>query len=342
MGTRLAVLQVLAAASVALAACWPTPTAAEKPPKMPRVAVAFARIPMADLQGPKPRFPGAQVLLQSLSELGWNPGKDVEIVWRSAEGNTDLHDSIMEELASLPVSVIAVSGNPLIRAAMRRTRTIPIVMITSTGPVESGLVATLAKPGGNVTGIAGENSVELNGKRLALLKQVSPQTTRVAFIQDRSSNSMTGGATAETHAAAAKLGIRLLPYKIDSHIELEAAVADAVRHGANGMFVDTSLSAATADQAAFHALARRHRLATMHTYANAVTSGGLMFYGTKPGEQYRRAAFYIHRILAGGRPSDMPVEQPSALQLILNLQAARDIGLEIPAQMLAIADEVRR
>ena len=110
--------------------------------------------------------------------------------------------------------------------------------------------------------------------------------------------------------------------------------------GANAVFVDTSLSAAAADQAAFHALARKHRMATMHTYANAVTSGGMIFYGIKPGEHYRRAAFYIHRILSGGRPSDMPVEQPSVLHLIVNLRAAREIGLEIPGSVVSLADQV--
>src|SRR5687768_17693341 len=117
MNERRLGIGALGAAMVAVAACWPAQATAEKAPEVPRVAVTFARIPMADLQGPTPRFPGAQVLLQSLSELGWKPGKDVEIVWRSAEGNLELHDPIMKELTSLPVKVIAASGNPMIRAA---------------------------------------------------------------------------------------------------------------------------------------------------------------------------------------------------------------------------------
>ena len=321
--------------------CTPFPLPAQvESARVHRVGIVFWRIPPADLEGPAPRFPGAQVLRDSLAAHGWIAGKNIELVWRSAEGDPGRLDRIFDELVAMPVHALAVSGNELTKTAMRKTRAIPIIMILSTAPVEAGLVSSLARPGGNVTGLLGEAADDLNGKRLALLKQAAPRVTKVAFLLDTRTNTMTGGITPPTQMAARNLGITLMPYRVDSMADLERAVAEAVREGANGLFVDTSLSAPEKDQPAFHRLAERYKLPAMHTYGNAVTTGGLMFYGIAAGLFYRRSAFYIDRILRGSRPADLPVEQPSSFELTINLRAARAIGLAIPESIRAQADKV--
>ena len=168
----------------ALATSWLPPAAESQSLKVRRVAVVFWRIPPADLTGQPPAFPGARTLVESLGELGWVPGRNVEILWRSAEGSEAKRDRILDELVAARVDVIAISGNDLIKAAMARTRSIPIVMLFSVAPVEAGLVASLARPGGNVTGAMAEDSIDLHGKRLALLNQAAPRTTRVALLHD--------------------------------------------------------------------------------------------------------------------------------------------------------------
>jgi putative tryptophan/tyrosine transport system substrate-binding protein len=306
-----------------------------------RIGVIFWRIPVADLEGPNPRYPGAAILRGSLISNGWVPGKNIEIVWRTAEGDLRRADSVLEELVRAPVDVIVVSGNEIAKAAMLRTKTIPIVMLVSTLPVESGLVASLSRPGGNVTGMVYE-AANLNAKRLAILKEAAPRVARVAFLHDGDHKTMSGGITEETRAAARLLGMTLLPYGVDTPAELERAMLDAVRNGADAVFVDTSLSAAAKDQPAFHALAERHRLPMMHTYANAVQTGGLMYYGPARGYVFRRGAAYIDRILRGGKPANMPLEQTSSYELIVNLKAAKAIDLPVPPGLIGQADELIR
>ena len=330
-------------ATIAVAACaalWPSMGHAADPAAPKRIGVIFGRIPARDLVGPTPAFPGAQVLREGLVSRGWVDGRNVEILWRSTEGDLPRMGAIVDELASKAVDVLAISGNPQIAAALDRSRRIPIVMIVSTKPVEAGLVSSLARPGGNVTGMYAEPDASLNGKRLELLKQAFPKAARVAFLHDARVNSMTGGITPDTAAAAKALGIELLPFGVDTHEQLRKALDAAVARGANALFVDTSLSASSRDQSAFHDFAERHKLPAIHTYANAVTTGGLMFYGNDSSEYYRLAADYIDRILRGANPGDLPVQQATRYLLTINLKAAARIGLVIPAALLAQADRV--
>lgn len=315
-------------------------TSVAQPVDKVRVGIVFGRIPVADLSGPSPTFPGARVLLESLRQQGWVHGGNIEILWRSYEGDLARMRPIVDELVAKRVDVLALSGNPLIQTALARTRTIPIVMMISTAPVNAGFVASLATPGGNVTGLYSEPDTSLNGKRLELLKRTAPQTTRVAFLSDGRVNSMSGGVTPETRRAADALGLVLLPFGVDTHDQLRAAFRDALEQRADALLVDTSLAAAFRDQEAFHAFAQRHRLPAMHTYANAVTTGGLMFYGNDSSETYRLSAWYIDRILRGANPGKLPVQQATRYLLTINLKAARRIGLVIPAEVLAQADRV--
>jgi putative ABC transport system substrate-binding protein len=330
-------------ATIALAACtalWPWAAPAADPVRPMRVGVIFGRIPVRDLAGPSPAFPGAQMLREGLRSRGWVEGRNVEIFWRSTEGELQRAGAIADELVHMPVDILAISGNPQITAARDKTRAIPIVMIVSTQPVAAGLVSSLARPGANVTGMYAEPDASLNGKRLALLKQAFPGAARVAFLHDGRVNSMTGGITAETAAAAKALGIELLPFGVDTQQQLRDALDKALALGANALFVDTSLSAASRDQAAFHEFAQRHKLPAMHTYANAVTTGGLMFYGTDSSENYRLAADYIDRILRGANPGELPVQLATKYLLTLNLEAARRIGLTVPRALLGQADQI--
>ncbi|HUP98783.1 MAG TPA: ABC transporter substrate-binding protein [Usitatibacter sp.] len=304
---------------------------------MPRLAIVFWRIPAADLVGPRPAFPGARTLVDSLRTRGWVHDLNIEILWRSAEASESRRDRIFDDLVATRVDVIATSGNDMVRAAMRRTRETPIVMITSLAPVESGLVATLAKPGGNVTGMT-ETGLDISGKRLELLKQAVPKAKRIGYLHGR--GPAADAILQATRAAAAQLRLTLLPFVADTHEELEQAERGLNAIGVDALLVDTNLSAAAKDQPAFHALAARRRLPAMLAYGNAVRSGGLMSYDIKPGFLYTRTAYYIDRILRGDQPSDMPVERPNAYHLTLNLRAAVAIGLTLPPAFVAQADEI--
>ena len=317
--------------------CFPLATQAQAP-KVRRVAVVFWRIPPADLTGHPPAFPGARTLLESLGERGWVSGRNLEVLWRSAEGSEAKRDRILDELVAARVDVIAISGNDLVKAAMARTRSIPIVMLFSVAPVEAGLVDSLARPTGNVTGVLAEDALGLHGKRRALLKQAAPRTKRVALLTDPVD--MENDRAARAGELARALGLTLMPYAVGTHKQLEDAVENAVEQGADALFVDASFAAVAKNQPAFHALAERHRLPAMHANGNAVRTGGLMAYGNKPGVVYQRTAYFIDRILRGAKPADMPVEQPAAYTLVLNLTAAKAIGLTLPPALIAQADEV--
>jgi putative ABC transport system substrate-binding protein len=299
----------------------------------------FWRIAPAELTGDRPSHPGAASFREAMSQKGWWLGTNVEILWRSAEGNHQRAEAILDELVRLAVDVIIVTGNDLTKAAKVRTRTIPIIVLISHRPVEEGLVASLTRPGGNVTGMV-LDAANLNAKRLALLKEAAPPMARVAYLQDGNISPMTGGLTPQTRGAAASLGITLLPYSVDTHPDLESAIVDAVRKEATGVLVDTSLAAPAKDQPAFHALAERYRLPMMHAYRNATLSGGLMYYGADTGPVYRRAAEYVDRLLRGAKAAEMPMEQSSTYELIVNLKAAKTIGLTLPAAFIAQANQL--
>ena len=305
----------------------------------PKVGFVFWRVAPAELAGDKPSHPGAATFREAMAEKGWGLGPNVEVLWRSAEGDQQRAEAILDELVRVPVDVLVVTGNDLTKWAKARTRTIPIIVLISHRPVEEGLVAALTRPGGNVTGMV-LDAANLNAKRLALLKEAVPPMARVAYLQDGRIAPMTGGLTPQTRAAATSLAITLLPYSVDTHAELEDAIADAVRKGANGALIDTSLAAAAKDQPAFHTLAERYRLPMTHAYRNAVRTGGLMYYGADTGPVYRRAAGYVDRLLRGGKAADMPMEQSSTYELIVNLKAARAIGLALPAAFVAQASQI--
>lgn len=270
-----------------------------------------------------------------LERLGWVEGKNLRILWRSAEGRFERLPSIFNELASTPVDVIVAIG-PGTSVAAKATRSVPIVMVVSAG-VLGPWVASLSRPDRNLTGLTVEAEGQ-EGKRLELLKRTIPKATRIALLEEH------GGCSAASNTlkdAASALGLILVPIGFDSLDQLERAFADASAMRADAVLVcDGVWVWRYGYQRAINALALRHRLPIMHTAAGGADTGGLMAYGVDMMVQYRRVPYYIDRILKGAKPADLPIEQPKTLEFAVNLRTAKGLGITIPASVLVQADRV--
>ena len=284
---------------------------------------------------PPPEAPA--VFPQALRELGWIEGKNVVFVRRYAEDRLDRLPELAAELVRLNVDVIMTVGTLAPLAAKRATATIPIVMGAAFDPVGVGLVASLARPGGNVTGLS-MMVPELAGKRLQMLKEILPGVSRVAILWN-AANPSPALVFRETEGAARTLGIQLQSLEVrgpgDFHSALEAAtrqragalitVEDPLTYGQRTQIVD---------------FAAKNRLPAMHGVREFVEAGGLMSYGVHVADLLRRAAVYVDKILRGAKPGDLPVEQPTRFELVINLKAAKALGLTLPQSLLLRADEV--
>jgi putative ABC transport system substrate-binding protein len=272
-----------------------------------------------------------------LRELGYVEGKNIRIEWRFSDGDATRQRAFAAELARLKVDVIVTEGPADTRAAKEATRTTPIVMAQDTDPVANGFVSSLAHPGGNITGLA-TLSPELGGKQLELLKEVVPKLSRVAVM---GSSNIPGAAQAlkATESAAAALGIQLQYVDINSPNDIEGAFKTVSQSRADALIVLGSpvLNTKRVQVAAF---ATRNRLPATYTRPEFIEAGGLMTYGANYNELYRRAAVYVDKILKGAKPADLPVEQPTKFELVINLKTAKQIGLTIPPNVLARADRV--
>jgi putative ABC transport system substrate-binding protein len=280
-----------------------------------------------------------EAFLQGLSELGYVEGKNITIEYRSAEGKYDQLPDLAAELVRLKVDVILTQSTPAAVAAKNATTTIPIVMAGGSDPVATGLVASLARPGGNITGITIMNA-ETAGRRLALLKETSAKVSRVAILW----NSTNPGAAVvfkQTQTAAQDLGLQLQSLDVQSANALEGAFKGATRGGANALVLLASVPVSNhLRQVADFAV--RNRLASIYDRSDFVDAGGLMSYGTHLPEMFRRALIYVDKILKGAKPADLPVEQPMKFELVINLKTAKQIGLTIPQSVLYRADKVIR
>jgi putative ABC transport system substrate-binding protein len=270
-----------------------------------------------------------------LRDLGYREGQNIMVEYRDAENRLERLPMLAAELVSLKVDVIVTGGGPPTRAAKNATSSIPIVMINISDPVALGFVASFAKPGGNITGLSGIQAV-LGGKRLELLKEVAPRLSRVAVF----ANSEVPGYSVqmkEVQLAAQALDLQLRTVELRELKDLEEAFT-AVINGRAGAI--TMLQNPTALQAQVAKLALQRRLPTIANSARFPEFGGLMSYGSSSDQQYHRAAFYIDKILQGVKPGELPVEQITKIQLIVNLKTAKQIGLTIPPNVLARADKV--
>jgi putative tryptophan/tyrosine transport system substrate-binding protein len=315
------------------------------------VVVLLAFSDIADAQQPKkvPRIgflvPDSQsaasirteAFRQRLHELGYVEGQSIVIEYRFAEGKIDRFPDLAAELARLKVDIIvAAGGNGITRAAQQATNTIPIVMTNVLDPVGSGLIASLARPGGNITGLTAISS-DLAGKRLELVKETFPKASRIAVLLD-SGDASKVVELKEVQAAAHYLGIKLQSIEVRSPADFESAFT-GVRKQAGALLVLQSAVTNT-HRKPIAALATKNRLPTMWGESGLLDAGGLMSYGPNYADLFRRAATYVDKILTGAKPADLPVEQPTKFELVISLKAAKQIGLTIPPNVLVRADKV--
>jgi putative ABC transport system substrate-binding protein len=305
---------------------------------LPYVAHSQQKIPTIGILGTPTAATWATwmaAFVQRLRELGWEDGRSIKIEYRWAEGRTERFPEIMAELVRLKVDLVVTSGAALL-VAKNATSTIPIVFPLASDPLASGVVASLARPGGNITGLSLQTS-DLAGKRLGLLREVVPGFRRLAMLADigfRDSIVEMG----EVEAAARTLGIDIVKLEVRRAEEIAPAF-EAHKNQAEALYVCTGPMMNT-NRVSLSTLANSARLPTMHSQRSYVEAGGLMSYGPNIVHMFRRSAEYVDKILRGASPGDLPVEQPSQFNLIINLVTAKALGLTIPPTLLARVDEI--
>ena len=305
---------------------WPLATRAQRPERTWRVGVLMA--------GSPPNL-FVSVLQNSLRDLGYIEGRNISFEIRFAHDRSELATRLAAELVRLEPDVIVTHFTPAAVAAKAATTTIPIVMAPAGAPVETGLVTSLARPGGNVTGLS-SMAAEFGGKRLELLRQVVPNLSRVGVLA-LSANPFTQPFLSDMNTAAASAGVRLDPVLVASAAEFENAFAVMARAHTQAVIVQPFFDA---QRVSIVELAAKHRLPTMFSDREAVVSGGLMSFWADQSEFFRRAAVFVDKILKGAKPQDLPVEQPAKFELVVNVKTATDLGLTIPPSILARADEL--
>jgi putative tryptophan/tyrosine transport system substrate-binding protein len=306
------------------------PARAQQPTKIPRIGFLTSGSAAGD--------PAIEAFRQGLRELGYVEGKNVLVDYRYAEEGPQPLSELAEELVRLKVDVIITTSTESSLSAQRATKTIPIVMGGGGDPVAAGLVVSLARPGGNITGVT-TISVDLSGKRLELLKEVTRKTSPVAvlWIPTNRGNKLQ---MKETEAAAHSLGLYLQPAGVEGANDFESAFSAMARGGASSLIVLNSPVFAS-HRARIAGLATKSRLPAMYATSGYADAGGLMSYGPSVSDLYRRVASYVDRILKkGAKPADLPVETPTKLELVINLKTAKQIGLTIPESVLYRADRV--
>ena len=305
---------------------------AQQTKKIPRIG--YVRV----VGAPSPPGPNVEAFRRGLRELGYVDGENIVIEFRYAEGKPDRIPSLVAELVQLKVDVLVSGDDPTIRVAKQATKTIPIVMVINQDPVATGLVDSLARPGGNITGIS-RLTRELSGKRLELLKEVVPGTTRVGILWDPSSEGSKISFN-EYQAAARVLKIQVQSLEVRGpDPDLDGAFRLAVKGRANALVaVVGALLNRYRKQIASHAI--KNRLPSMYESSLWIEPGGLLSYSTNDEESFRRAATYVDKILKGTKPADLPVEQPTKFELVINLKTAKQIGVTIPPNVLVRADKV--
>jgi putative tryptophan/tyrosine transport system substrate-binding protein len=284
---------------------------------------------------------GSELFLRELGRLGYVDGKNVAIEYRYATNKLDWLPQLADELVRLKVDLLVTAGPNAALAAKNATKTIPVVFLNvSSDPVRVGLVESMARPGGNITGFTTIAEV-LSGKRLELLKETIPKLPRVAVLWNPRRGPGASQQWKENQLAARELDLQLHSMEVASADKLEAAFKEAVKAGSAALST-TASSFINAHQKRLAELAAKYRLPAIYDREDFVAKGGLMSYGTDQTDSYRRAALMVDKILKGAKPSDLPVEQPTKFQFIINLKTAKQIGLIIPPSVLGRADKVIR
>jgi putative tryptophan/tyrosine transport system substrate-binding protein len=310
----------------------PVVAAAQQPTKVHRIGRLSPGLP------PSQPSPSMEAFRQGLRDLGYVEGQNLIIEWRWAEGREERLPDLAAELVRLQVEVIVVGGVTAIRAVQHATSTIPIVMAANYDPVGEGFIASLARPGGNITGLSWLGA-ELPGKRLELLKETLPQSTRIAVLGNPA-NAAHDSWLHSLSAAARALGLHLHVVELPRADELDSAFAAITSAGADALIVLSDPALIDGLYGRIVDLAAKSRLPAMYDWRAYVDAGGLMSYGPSMPDMQRRAASYVDKILQGAKPADLPIEQPTTFNLVINLKVAKALGLAIPPTILFQADEV--
>jgi putative ABC transport system substrate-binding protein len=323
---------ILALCAMCFAPCYSA--SAQQPAKIPRIGF------LTNSSSKTVDNPRHDAFRQGLRELGYVEGKNIVIEWRFAAGQQERQRAMASELARLKVDAIVAVGTGDIRAAREASTTIPIVMVSGGDAVGSGLVASLARPGGNITGLSTLRP-ELSGKRIEILKEIIPKLSRVAVFAT-STSSDHAQMSKELELAGGAFGVRLETLDILTSSDFETAFRVAVKGRAEAVLIRVPGPILTPRRKAVAELAVKSRLPMSYENSEEVEAGGLMSYGTNANERYRRAATFVDKILKGAKPANLPVEQPMKFDFVINLKAAKQIGLTIPPNVLARADRVIR
>ena len=307
-----------------------SPARAQPASRLPRIGVL-------NNQNPTVGAASIEAFQQGLRERGWIDGRNVTIVYRWADGDMSRHPALASELAKLPVDVIVTAGAQAVRAAQQATKTIPIVVAIMTDPVALGFAASLAKPGGNVTGLANLFE-EITPKQLQVFREVVPGAKRVALLVDGSAGDRV---LVATESAARSLGIVSLTLPVKDPRDLETAMKSARSGGVDGVLVLPS-PFLNRHRARIATLAIAQRLPTISESAEYVADGGLLSYGPNFPQMHFRAAAYVDRVLRGEKPGDLPIERPTTFELVVNQRTAKALGIVIPNALLLRADRVIR
>jgi ABC-type uncharacterized transport system substrate-binding protein len=308
------------------------PVWAQQPTKIPKIGY------VSGTGDPKNPGPQIEAFRQGLRDLGYIEGKNILVEYRYEQGKADRAPALITELVQLKVDILVAVPSPAIRAAKRATNTIPIIILTTQDPVATGLIDSLARPGGNITGIS-RLTHDLNGKRLELLKETVPGTSRIGVLLQASSTSGSIHLKEyETAARTLKLGLQSLEIQMQNP-DFEEGFQAAVKARVNALItIRNSFTVYYRKQIAD--LAIKHRLPSMYEVSDHVEAGGLMSYSANDAESFRRAAIYVDKILKGAKPADLPVEQPTKFELVINLKTAKALNLTIPQSVLYRADRV--
>jgi ABC-type uncharacterized transport system substrate-binding protein len=308
----------------------PLTSTAQQAAKVPRLGLL--------IPGSSSAFaPRIEAFRHGLRDLGYVEGRNITIEYRFAEGQDDRLPELVAELIRLQVDIMVTDGEPAILAAQHATTTIPIVMAVSSDPVGIGYVASLARPGGNITGLS-FMLTEVSGKRLELLQEAVPKLSHVAVLWNPAVPSSTLGFK-ETQTAAHALGLPLQSLEVRGPDEFDQAFAAMTREHADALVV-LSNPLFFGHRRQLAELAVKHRLPAIFLFREYVEAGGLMAYGANLNAMYRRAAYYVDRILKGTKPADLPVEQPTKFELVINLKTAKALEIAVPPSLLLLADEV--
>ena len=307
-------------------------TTAQQPGKIPRIAYVY-------LYELGPSAPYLDDFRKRMRELGWNEGRNIVIEYRNAGANPDKLAAIMRELVDSNIDVIVGACTPEAKAAQKVTSTIPIVFAAAGDPVKAGIVASLGRPGGNATGLAVQ-LLELSAKRMELLKEITPGMTRATVLWNpvRPDNAPEVAALQDS---ARKIGVTVESQQVRSRDEMDVAF-DAILKGKSQAITETGDPMMASEAHRITEFANSARLPAIYDDRSYVDAGGLMSYGPDLPAQHRRAADYVDKILKGAKPGDLPVEQPTKFELVINLKTAKAIGVTIPQSVLVRADDVIR